>query len=199
MANIENLTGKILEEAREKEKEIIASANLEGEKILSKKLQEAEEIKKVILDKAKEESKARKERIISNALLKVRNEKLAVKQKVMDEVFEKALEELCNMNLDAFKNYFKESILNLDITGDEVVILNEQNKKVIEQDFINEINNILKARGKKDGLTISSEVGNFKGGYILEKNGVEINNTFEALISSKKDELEYEVANLLFN
>ncbi|MBL4932351.1 V-type ATP synthase subunit E [Clostridium paridis] len=199
MANIENLTGKILEEAREKQKEIIASANLEGEKILSKKLQEAEEIKKVILDKAKEESKSRKERIISNALLKVRNEKLAVKQKVMDEVFEKALEELCNMNSDAFKNYFKESILNLDITGDEVVILNEPNKKVIEQDFINEINNMLKARGKKDGLTISSEVGNFKGGYILEKNGVEINNTFEALISSKKDELEYEVANLLFN
>jgi Archaeal/vacuolar-type H+-ATPase subunit E len=199
MANIENLTGKILEEAREKEKEIIASANLESEKILSKKLQEAEEIKKEILDKAKEESKAKKERIISNALLKVRNEKLSVKQKVMDEVFERALEELCKMTPDAFKDYFRESILNLDITGDEVIILNEQTKKVIEKKFIDEVNSALKARGKKDGLTISSEAGKFKGGYILEKDGIEINNTFEALISSKKDELEYEVANLLFN
>ena len=37
------------------------------------------------------------------------------------------------------------------------------------------------------------------GGFILEKDGIEINNTFEALVSSLKEELEFEVAKELFN
>lgn len=36
------------------------------------------------------------------------------------------------------------------------------------------------------------------GGFILEKNGIEINNTFEALVGSIKDDLSLEVAKMLF-
>ena len=41
--------------------------------------------------------------------------------------------------------------------------------------------------------------GIFKGGFILEKDGIEINNTFEALVSSLRDDLEFEVARVLFS
>ncbi len=70
---------------------------------------------------------------------------------------------------------------------------------LITEAFVNEINSELTQKGKLGKLSLSDEIRDFKAGFILEKNGIEINNSFEALISSMKDELEYEVARLLFN
>lgn len=199
MSNIKNLTEKILEEAKHKEKEIATYAESEKEKILSSKIKEAEDERKLILLKAEEEAKTKKERIISSTTLKVRNEKLEIKQKLISEVFEKALEELCSMNSSKLKNFIKHTILDLDIEGDETIILNEDGKSKIDDKFVEDLNFIFLARNKKGELKVREENGNFKGGFIVEKNGVEINNTFESLMDSMKDELEYEVSKALFN
>ncbi len=199
MSNIKNLTEKILEEAKHKEKEIAAYAESEKEKILSSKIKEAEDERKLILLKAEEEAKTKKERIISSTTLKVRNEKLEIKQKLISEVFDKALEELCSMNSSKLKNFIKHTILDLDIEGDETIILNEDGKSKIDDKFVEDLNFIFLARNKKGELKVREENGNFKGGFIVEKNGVEINNTFESLMDSMKDELEYEVSKALFN
>lgn len=199
MSNIKNLTEKILEEAKHKEKEIAAYAESEKEKILSSKIKEAEDERKLILLKAEEEAKTKKERIISSTTLKLRNEKLEIKQKLISEVFDKALEELCSMNSSKLKNFIKHTILDLDIEGDETIILNEDGKSKIDDKFIEDLNFIFLARNKKGELKVREENGNFKGGFIVEKNGVEINNTFESLMDSMKDELEYEVSKALFN
>lgn len=199
MSNIKNLTEKILEEAKHKEKEIVTYAESEKEKILSSKIKEADDEKKLILLKAEEEAKTKKERIISSTTLKVRNEKLEIKQKLISEVFEKALEELCSMNSSRLKNFIKHTILDLDIEGDETIILNEDGKSKIDDKFVEDLNFIFLARNKKGELKVREENGNFKGGFIVEKNGVEINNTFESLMDSMKDELEYEVSKALFN
>lgn len=199
MSNIKNLTEKILEEAKHKEQEIATYAESEKEKILSSKIKEADDEKKLILLKAEEEAKTKKERIISSTTLKVRNEKLEIKQKLISEVFEKALEELCSMNSSKLKNFIKHTILDLDIEGDETIILNEDGKSKIDDKFVEDLNFIFLARNKKGELKVREENGNFKGGFIIEKNGVEINNTFESLMDSMKDELEYEVSKALFN
>lgn len=199
MSNIKNLTEKILEEAKHKEKEIVTYAESEKEKILSSKIKEADDEKKLILLKAEEEAKTKKERIISSTTLKVRNEKLEIKQKLISEVFDKALEELCSMNSSKLKNFIKHTILDLDIEGDETIILNEDGKSKIDDKFVEDLNFIFLARNKKGELKVREENGNFKGGFIVEKNGVEINSTFEALMDSMKDELEYEVSKALFN
>ena len=53
--------------------------------------------------------------------------------------------------------------------------------------------------GKHNTIKLSDETGKFEGGFILEQNGIEINNTFEALVSSLKDDLSLEVARVLFS
>lgn len=199
MSNVKNLTDKILEEAKHKEQEIVTYAENEKAKILALKIKEAEDEKNLIILKAQEEAKTKKERIISSTTLKVRNEKLEAKQKVINEVFDKALEELCSMNSSRLKNFIKHTILDLDIDGDETLILNEDGKSKIDDKFIEDLNFIFLARNKKGELKVREENGNFKGGFIVEKNGVEMNNTFEALMDSIKDELEYEVSTALFS
>jgi len=198
MSNISNLTSKILKDAEERKDNILAKAKDDEADILVKKNNSAKSLEATMLDKAKIEAQSRKERVVSGALLKARNEILKAKQGMIKEVFEKSIEELCNLSKDEFMAFVKNSILSLDVAGDEKLILNEEGKKIVNEILVSEINKELTLKGKKGELTIDSEIKNFKGGFILERQGVEINNTFEALVNSLKDDLEFEVARELF-
>ncbi|MGG7076780.1 V-type ATP synthase subunit E [Clostridium sardiniense] len=199
MSNVNNLTSKILKDAEERKDSILKAANEEKAKIIAKKEAIAKSEEEVMVEKAKMEAKTRHERIVSSAELKARNEKLAAKQSVIDSVFEQSIEELCKMSDDDMKKFIKDMILSSDIAGDEKIILNEKGKSVLDGTLLVQINSELKSKGKKGELTISNEVRSFKGGFILEKDGIEINNTFEELVNSSRDDLEFEVANVLFN
>lgn len=199
MANVSNLTSKILKDAEERKEKILAAANEEKAEIISKKNKEAKKLEAEMIEKATREAQTRKERVISGAELQARNEKLEAKQTVIDEVFKMSIDSLCSLDEMALKTFVKDSILALGVAGDEKLILNDAGKKVIDATLINEINTALVADGRKGELTISEVNGNFLGGFILEKDGIEINNTFEALVSSLREELEFEVAKELFN
>ena len=199
MSNIGNLTSKILKDAEVKRDNILAVAEEEKAKILNKKKDEAETLEATMLEKAKSEAETRKERVISSAELKARNEKLQAKQTVIQEVFEKAVEELCKLGKNEYLKFIEDGVTSLAVTGDENLILNAEGKKLIDETFVKSINDKLSAKDKKGNIKLSSTVGNFKGGFILEKDGIEINNTFEALVESMKEEMELEVAKALFN
>lgn len=199
MSDVKNLTSKILKDAEERKESILKAANEEKAKIIAKKQAIAKQEEEAMIEKAKVEAKTRRERIVSGAELKARNEKLAAKQSVIDSVFDQSIEELCKMSNDDMKKFIKNMILSSDITGDEKIILNKEGKSLLDKSLLNTINSELKANGKKGELTISDEVRTFKGGFILEKDGIEINNTFEDLVNSSRDDLEFEVANVLFN
>lgn len=196
MSNLNNLTSKILKDAEDKKAVILSDAEGERNKILSKKAGEASIEEKTILERAEREAASRKERIISGAELHARNEKLEAKQKVIKEVFETSVKELSNCSADDLKGFVKEVILNTNIEGTQNLILNEAGKKAIDEAFVAEINTAL---GNKANIKLSDETGKFEGGFILEQNGIEINNTFEALVSSLKDDLSLEVARVLFS
>lgn len=195
MSNINNLTSKIIEDAEDKREGILSEAKKEKNKILSKKKEEAKKDEKIIIDKAEIEAISKKERIISSAKLEARNEKLKAKQEVISGIFEMSIENLCNISEKDFKEFVRLSILNSDITGEQNIILNSNGKKIIDKSLLSEINNEL---GAKASVILSKETRNFKGGFILEKDGIEINNTFEALVNSLKDDLRQEVARELF-
>lgn len=194
MSNVKNITSKILKDAEAGKENILAAAEEEKNKILSKKASSANEIAQEILKKAEADAKSKKERVISSAKLKVRNNKLAAKQEIIDEVFEKSINKLTELSKEQFLNFVKNSILSMNLTGKQTLILNETGLKFVDDSFIDELNKEVKAT-----IALSKTAGNFKGGFILENNGIEINSTYEALVSSLRDELEFEVAKVLFN
>ena len=196
MSNLSNLTSKILKDAEDKKAVILADAENEKNKILGKKEDEAKAVEKTMLEKAEREAASRKERIISGAQLNARNEKLGAKQKVISEVFESSVKELSNCNAEDLRGFIKEVILNTNIEGEQNLILNEAGKKAVDEAFVAEIN---KALGNKAVIKLNENTRDFRGGFILEKDGIEINNTFEALVSSLKDDLSLEVARVLFS
>ena len=110
--SVNNITSKILRDAEGRKESILATAEEEKNKILSKKVASAKELEKEILEKAEIEAKSKKERVISGAKLKARNEKLAAKQEVIEEVFSKSVETLCKLNDREFVKFIKDSILS---------------------------------------------------------------------------------------
>lgn len=194
MSNVNNITSKILKDAEVRKDSILAAAEDEKNKILSKKVNSATETEKEILDKAQTEAKSKKERVISSAKLKVRNDKLAAKQQIINEVFESSVEKLAAFSKEDFLGFVKNTILSMNLSGKQTLVLNKQGLEFVDQKFIDELNSKVNAE-----IILSETVGNFKGGFILKNNGIEINNTYEALVSSLRDELEFEVAKVLFN
>ena len=194
MSNVSNLTSKILKDAEAGKENILAAAEEEKSKVLSKKVSSANEIAKEILEKAEVEAKSKKERVISSAKLKVRNNKLAAKQEIINEVFEKSIDKLTTLSKEEFLSFLENTISSMNLTGRQTLILNKEGLKFVDSEFIDKLNKKINAE-----ITLSETAGNFKGGFILENNGIEINSTYEALVSSLRDELEFEVAKVLFN
>lgn len=198
MTNLENLTSKIIKEAENKKNSILEEAHKIEQDTMRRKEEEANIKKLEILQKAQEESKTRAERVISNGALKVRNKKLEAKQNMIDEVFNESLEKLKNLPKNDYVSFIEKSIVQSAVYGDEEVIISSRDVNIINQELINKINMDLISMGRNGNLKLSIQKRNIIGGYILAKNGVEVNNSFEALVSVKRDELEEEVINLLF-
>lgn len=196
MSNINKLTSKIIKDAEDKKEAILLEAEQEKHRVFNKKQEEARIAEKAILEKAEREAVSRKERIISSVKLQARNEKLQAKQDIISEVFKASIEALCNISEDDFKEFVRTSILNSNIVGNQRLILNDLGKRIIDETLLGKIN---KELGSNASITLSEETRNFKGGFILEKEGIEINNTFEALVNSLRDDLSQEVAKALFN
>ncbi|HHD2591394.1 V-type ATP synthase subunit E [Clostridium perfringens] len=198
MSNLNNLTSKILNDAEEKKKYILADAEAQKDKIISKKTNRAEADKEEIITKANIEAEVKKARIISNAKLSVRNDMLRAKQDVISKVFNEAIEKLQNLSKGDYKYYVISTLDSLELEGTEVIIINEKDKDIFSNEFLEALNKELESKGKKGSITLNME-GKFNGGFILDRNGIQINNTFEALINSLRGELEFEVNKVLFD
>lgn len=195
MSNLDNLTSKIIEDARKKSEDILNEAKLKETEIINKKKNEAEKLSENILEKAKIEGKSLFDRGISKAELQVRNEKLIAKQTVINRAFDEAINKLNDMKKDEFLAYVKNQIKSLPLNGEQDLIVNAKDKEKITEEFINELNSEI----KNATISLSNEDRDINGGFILSKNGIEINCSFEDVINSLRYELENEVANTLFN
>lgn len=199
MSNINNLTSKIMDDAKLKASSIMDEAKQEETKIVSKKVDEAGRLKANMLEKAKEEGERKKERVLSSAKLEVRNNKLAAKQEMINLVFEESIEKLSDMSSEDFLKFMKASILEAEISGTETLVVSEDFKGAVTEEVLKEINDALVRSGKKGKLVLASDSRKVKPGFIIEKQGIELNYTFEALVDSLREELLGEVANALFN
>lgn len=197
MSNLNNLTSKILEDAKVKANSLIEEAKIEKARIVEKKRKEANEVKTSMIEKAKIEAVVREERILSSAQLKVRNEKLKAKGEIIEKVLILSKERLKNMNEADFERFVTNYILTMDIDGDEEVIVPEKYDNFMKQRIV-EINSKLSMEGKKGSLSIYQGERTVEEGFIVFKNGIENNVTFQNLISYQRDELEQEIVKRLF-
>ncbi|WP_461613268.1 V-type ATP synthase subunit E [Clostridium sp. Marseille-QA1073] len=199
MSNLENLTSKIITDANEKATGIINDAKVKEKELIAKKKEEAEKLAKSIIEKANLEGKNLFDRAISKSELKVRNEKLFAKQQVIDKVFDEAIKELNNMNSQDYLNYIRNNLKSIKLQGHEEIIVSENDKDKIGEEFIKELNGTIAKDVEKANIILSKNTRQMNGGFILARSGIEFNYSYEALVNSLRYEIENEVAMMLFD
>jgi V/A-type H+-transporting ATPase subunit E len=199
MSNLENLISKIITDANEKSTGIINDAKVKEAELIAKKKDEAEKLAKSIIEKATLEGKNLFDRAISKSELKVRNEKLIVKQQIIDKVFNEAIKELNNMSSEDYLNYIKNSLKSIKLQGHEEIIVSENDKDRIGEEFIKELNKSIAKDVEKANIILSKNTRQMNGGFILVRSGIEFNYSYDALVNSLRYEIENEVAMMLFN
>ncbi|MHB1392671.1 MAG: V-type ATP synthase subunit E [Clostridia bacterium] len=198
MAGVEKIKEKILQDAEAKANEILEKARLQAKEVLEKANQKSALRVKEISQKSAYDI-GEKRRIINSIVeLEMRKDVLAAKQQSIEEVFDKVLERMNNFDDSKYEQVVFDMLMATVESGEEEVVMSESRSKKLSADFINKVNKALEAAGKKGRIKISDETRNISGGFILMGQGVEINNSFEAVIRLYRDEIEPKVAEIFF-
>ena len=179
MTGLDNLVNKIKTQALDEEKVILLDAENQASKYISAEREKIDFESKKLENKLRDEREMLIERMKSNTELKARNNKLQAKQDVIKRVFDEVLDELKSIDNEEYINYIKTCNISTDselvVMKDKLDYIRENlpNIKVAENRFVNT-------------------------GFIEVTKDTENNYTFESRLKLIKEELEGNLADILF-
>nr|WP_279354946.1 V-type ATP synthase subunit E family protein [Eubacterium maltosivorans] len=123
---------------------------------------------------------------------------LAVKRKVINEVFDKARTALDTLDESRYEALVTKIVVNGSETGTEKLQVPEKDIKRYKDGLLNKLNTALKEAGKIGELTLDETPAAFKSGVMLVGEMSDINGSFDVLIDDAREKYEREVAEMLF-
>lgn len=215
MNDISVILNRIDEDAKAQSADIMTAAEENCRNIKASYDKEAEKQSRSILAAAAAGAEAIKLRAASQSGIEERNLRLTARRQAIDAAFEKAMERLCTMSDEKKVALYSQMALR-SVTGVAELVLSPGDKaaigdavvamiskKLLSDGIGNVVDAITKLKLPSKDLgrlvTLSDEVGAFRGGFVLREGNIETNCTFETMLSSAKEELEPEVARMLFS
>jgi V/A-type H+-transporting ATPase subunit E len=192
----EQVVEKILADARAEADKIKKQADekqAEEQAKLTEKLNEYKEQTEKLARQAAEDEKSH---ILAAARMNMAKEYLAEKRNILDEVFEKAKQQLQNLPDKQYKALIKELLLDAVETGDEEIII-DKNESRINHDLIKHVNREL-GPGYKGNLKLADEKQNLGAGFVLSRGKIKTNVSVDVLLEQARKELEIPLAEELF-
>ncbi len=187
----EAIVEKIISDAHLKADSIVAEANAKADEIISAAAEECKEYMysfKSETDKMIFDVDARTKTV---AELDARKLTLAAKTKVLDVVYERTLENLRNLDKEAYSALVFGMLENAK-DGD-IVTISKREKDIVTKESLAEF-----AKKKGIKLTLAEQFGDFDGGIVLGGNGVDKNFTFEVEVALLKEQTEAKTAKEIF-
>ena len=195
---IDRITRKIMEDAEAEVQEILAKADQDIERVKVDTTNMIREIEHEAQEDATKKAEEQKRRIISRAQAEMRKELLAEKQGLIDEAFQKALTAFVEMNEENYSALMKKLLLESVEGGDEEVIIAPQDQGKNWKALLSDVNRELSAQNRKGALTLAHETREMAGGFVLRKGKKELNCDLTLIVGSIREELEFEVAQILW-
>ena len=196
---IKDISEKIISDSRIQADKIIAQAEDDANNIIKKGKKEADNIKNIILYKCNQEASLRKSKILTEANLEAKKIILSEKQKIIEDVFNKASESILKLEDKDYRNIIKKMILDNIETGDETIFIDHSDQKKISEKFIEDINKELKSKREKGELKLSTSYLPIKGGVVIGSGKIRKNISLEFLLKKIREELEIQISKDLFN
>lgn len=198
MAGIEKLKNRIMKDEEEKAKQTENDANLKARDMIKKASEKAQAMIEDAKIKGLKMGEDRKGRIISSAKLEARNMKLAQKQETIDRILKLAGDAIKSMEKDKYTSFLEKLLLNNIETGEEEIVFSKNDIERLDPSFVERLNQKLLSEGKKGSLKLKDEIRDIGSGAVLINGKVEIDCSIDSQLKAIRDDLEGELADLLF-
>lgn len=185
--SIDKITSKIMDEAAEVRKETLDEAKIRCDEILKEAKKQANKIRKDMDKKGHVEKDLIVERRNSVAFIDSRKVVLTKKQELITKCFDEAVDAIIGMDKKEYLNLLIALGKASGITSGTLKFNKKEAKEIGEK--------IAKELGD---FTISAECGDMKGGYIIQSGKTYVDNTIESLVQEYKMQLSSAVSDLLF-
>ena len=182
MSNLDKLVAEILQQAQKEANRMLTKAKTENSEFSEKENKKIQKEVDAINDKAEEEAKALKERVISNANLKSRDMILQAKEELADDILEKVLERLKNIDAKKYLKFVENILKNLNLSKNAEVMVSKDMKLALGDKILDY---------KISDQTVES-------GCSIKDGNLIYNNEFSNLIEFNREELEREILNKIF-
>lgn len=185
--SLQNIISRIKEETDKEIDEIISTAKSEKERRLKEAREQIEEEKKQRMERMKREIENRKRAEIAKIKQEARKELIKLKEEIIRECFNKAIERLKNLKGEEYKKIVEK------LMRETVKEIGKDCKIIPSRKEDEEI-------AKKLNLDIESKKIDSIGGFIAVSNDqrITIDNSFESILERKEKELRAEIGKLLF-
>ena len=191
--SIEKITSKIISEASELKEKTLSEARVQSDAVLAEAQKKAQEM----VEESKKRGLEEKEKIISRrksvADIDCRKVFLAKKQELIGQCFDKAVDEIISMDEADYTDLLTALGKNSGLTAGQL-IFNEKERAAIGQKVVDPLNAAIPG----GSFALSEETRKLRGGYMLMCGQTFINNTIEALVEEARPELVAEVAKMMF-
>lgn len=189
----QKIIDKILSDAKHDAGEMLSEALKKAEALVAAKQAEVDAEYDISVEEARKAGEEVVRRRLTVADLEVKKLLLSAKKQAVDEAFEESLKKLLALPKEEYAALVESMIASAADDGD-VVVISENDKNVLTKAFFDKISAKI---GKK--LTLSDTFGSFRGGVMLLGKGVDKNLTFESELALLRDEVEPEVAKIMFS
>lgn len=182
MSNLDNLVAEILQQAQKEANRMLTKAKTENSEFSEKENKKVQKEVDAINDKAQEEAQALKERVISNANLKSRDMILQAKEELADDILERVLERLKNIDTKKYLKFVENILKNLNLSKNAELIVTKDMRLALGDKILDY---------KISDQTVES-------GCSIKDGNLIYNNEFSNLIEFNREELEREILNKIF-
>jgi len=197
---LEDIRDKILREAQQKAREMVEEAQTEAKRILQTGEEEAKALREDLLSKAREEAQIRRNRIVGAKRLEIKKQRLASKRAAIDKAFEQALQQMLDLSPEEYQVFIKSLLRQVPINDNEALLItNERDRSRITRSLLDQLSREISSnRSKRIKLRLAPETRDIKGGIIVSCGKIEINYSLEVLLRFLKEEMEPDMARVLF-
>jgi len=191
---LDDILRKIESDAKQDASALVDEGRREADAVLAAARARAEAERARLESIAAQRADEERNRIVTLAKLSARRDLLAEKQRLIERVFDETHKRLGAMPADAYRQFIKSALLSSVETGDEEVVIGEDESR-IDQAFLDDVSRAIGGGAK---LVLSSERRRIDGGFILKRGKTETNSTLATIIRAAREEYESEVAAILF-
>jgi vacuolar-type H+-ATPase subunit E/Vma4 len=187
---LEDIKNKIMKDANAQKDKMIDEAKSRKSQILGDYKKKVDDYRKTMMERADNEGETIKRGIVIDARQSVKNSVLHKKRGMINEVSLEAVKKFCESS--DYPAFMAKLVKKSVVTKEEEIIVSKNDKK-LDSKWLDGINKELKSK-----LTVSKEKGDFLGGVIVKNDRVFVNITMETLLSVMAEDVEKEIANILF-